>query len=61
MNFNENIKSDLKCLYIHELTNFNPKLLSHFVTAPVIQYDDKFIDVLGIDDNNLICIFMNID
>ena len=32
----------------------------HFVIEPVISYD-KCIDVMGLNKNDLICIFMNIN
>ena len=32
----------------------------HFVTEPVISYD-KCTDVMGLNENDLICIFMNIN
>ena len=32
----------------------------HFVIEPVVSYD-KCIDVMGLNKNDLICIFMNIN
>ena len=63
MNFNENIKKDRKI--VNESIN---KLLScpnyhcdtFFFLKPVISYD-KFIDVMRLNENYLIYIFMNIN
>ena len=42
-------------------TSFRPKLSSlHIVYTPVIPFDN-FTDVLGLFENYLICIFINID
>ena len=61
MNFNENLKDDRKIIKIHIQTNFRPKLsLCHFVIEPVISYDN-FIDVMGLNKNYLIYIFMKIN
>ena len=50
-----------KLLKIHKLTNFRPKLsLCLFVIDPV-KSNDKFIDIMGLDENYLLCIFMNIN
>ena len=49
-----------KSLKIHKQTKFRHNLsLCRFVIEPVILYD-KFIDDLGLYENYLICIFMNI-
>ena len=60
MNFNLNIKMAKKSLKTHK-TSFRPKLSSlHIVYTPVIPFDN-FTDVLGLFENYLICIFINID
>ena len=49
-----------KSLKSHKIS-FRPKLSSlHIVYTPVIPYDN-FTDVLGLFENYLICIFINID
>ena len=61
MKFNENFKKDRKSFKIHKKTNFMPELSScHFVIDPV-KSNGKFIDLIGPDKNDLICIFMNIN
>ena len=61
MNFNLNIKMAKKSLKTHKKTSFRPKLSSlHVVYTPVIPFDN-FTDVLGLFENDLICIFINID
>ena len=62
MKFNENCKKkkDRTIVKTPEVT-FRPKLsLCHFVVDPV-KSNDKFIDIMGLYENNLICIFMNIN
>ena len=55
------LKKTEKSLKTHKKTNFRPKLsLCHFVIDPV-KPNDKFIDIMGLDENYLICIFMNIN
>ena len=42
-------------------TNFIPKLsLWLIVIVPIILFD-KFVEVMGLNKNDLICIFMNIN
>ena len=42
-------------------TNFRPKLsLWLLVIVPIILFD-KFVDAMGLNENHLICIFMNIN
>ena len=60
MNFNLNIKMAKKSFKPIK-TSFRPKLSSlHIVYTPVIPFDN-FTDVLGLFENYLICIFINID
>ena len=40
-------------------TNFRPKL-SLWLLVSIILFD-KFVDVMGLNENHLICIFMNIN
>ena len=55
-----NKKKQLKIKYPIK-TNFMPKLsLWLIVIVPIILFD-KFVDVMGLNKNNLICIFMNIN
>ena len=55
-----NKKKQLKIKYPIK-TNFMPKLsLWLIVIVPVILFD-KFVDTMGLNKNNLICIFMNIN
>ena len=55
-----NKKKQLKIKYPIN-TNFMPKLsLWLIVIVPIILFD-KFVDVMGLNKNNLICIFMNIN
>ena len=61
MNYNLNIKMDIKSLKTHKKTSFRPKLSSlNIVYTPVIPFDN-FTDVLGLFENYLICICINID
>ena len=61
MNFNLNIKIAKISLKTHKKMSFRPKLsLLHIVYTPVILFDN-FTDVLGLFENYLICIFINID
>ena len=53
-------KKQLKIKYPIK-TNFMPKpSLWLIVIVPIILFD-KFFDVMGLNKNNLICIFMNIN
>ena len=55
-----NKKKQLKIKYPIK-TNFMPKLsLWLIVIVPIILFD-KFVDVMGLNKNNLICIFVNIN
>ena len=55
-----NKKKQLKIKYPIK-TNFMPKLSLWFIViVPVILFD-KFVDTMGLNKNNLICIFMNIN
>ena len=46
---------------IYKSTNFRPKRsFSHCVIKPVMSFD-KLIDVMGLNENYLICIFLNIN
>ena len=60
MSFNENIKMTEKL--VKTLINYFRTKLSmwHFVIEPVISYG-KCIDVMCLNKNYLICIFMNIN
>ena len=61
MNFNLNIKMAKKSLKNHKKRLLKPKVSSlHIVYTPVIPFDN-FTDVLGLFENYLICIFINID
>ena len=61
VNFNLNIKMAVKSLKKPIKMFFRPKLSSlHIVCTPVIPFDN-FIDVLGLFENYLICIFININ
>ena len=52
------LKVTEKLLKIYKSTNFRPKRsLKYFVIKPVMSFD-KFIDVMGVNENYLICIFM---
>ena len=55
-----NKKKQLKIKYPIK-TNFMPKLsLRLIVIVPIILFD-KFVDAMGLNENYLICIFMNIN
>ena len=55
-----NKKKQLKIKYTIK-TNFMPKLsLWLIVIVPIILFY-KFVDVMGLDKNYLICMFMNIN
>ena len=55
-----NKKKQLKIKYPIK-TNFMPKLsLWLIVLVPIILFD-KFVDVMGLNKNYLICVFMNIN
>ena len=61
MNFNVNIKMAKTSLKTHKKTSFRSMLSSlHIVYTPVVLFDN-FTDVLGLFENYLICIFINID
>ena len=61
MNFNLNIKMAENSFKNTIKTSFRPKLSSlHIVYTPVIPFDN-FTDVLGLFENYLICIFVNIN
>ena len=42
-------------------TNFRPKLSLWLIVIVSIILFDKFVDAMGLNENNLICIFMNIN
>ena len=42
-------------------TNFRPKLSLWLLVIVSIILFDKFVDVMGLNENRLICIFMNIN
>ena len=42
-------------------TNFRPKLSLWLIVIVSIILFDKFVDVMGLNENHLICIFMNIN
>ena len=55
-----NKKKQLKIKYPIK-TNFMPKIsLWLIVIVPIILFD-KFVNVMGLNKNNFICIFMNIN
>ena len=60
MNFNENIKNDRKSLKSINKLNLSRNYHCDTLIEPIIPYD-KFIDIMGQNDNYLICIFMNIN
>ena len=41
-------------------TYFRPKLSLWLIVITIILYD-KFVDAMGLNENHLICIFMNIN
>ena len=41
-------------------TNFRPKLSLWLIVITIILFD-KFVDAMGLNENHLICIFMNIN
>ena len=41
-------------------TNFRPKLSLWLTVVSIILFD-KFVDAMGLNENHLICIFMNIN
>ena len=42
-------------------TNFRPKLSLRLIVIVSIILFDKFVDAMGLNENHLICIFMNIN
>ena len=53
------LKMTEKSFKTYKLTNVRPKRsLKYFVIKPVMSFD-KFIDIMGVNENYLICIFMN--
>ena len=42
-------------------TNFRPKLSLWLIVIVSIVLFDKFVDAMGLNENHLICFFMNIN
>ena len=50
----------LKNQFSHKKTNFRPKLSLKLLVIVSFILFDKFVDAMGLNENHLICIFMNI-
>ena len=54
-------KKKVKNQLSHKKTNFRPKLSLWLLVIVSFILFDKFVDAMGLTENHLICIFMNIN